>query len=177
MAEEPAPPPGRPSGKPGFFQNMNNVIAGVTGLVVALGGLAAAWTTIFPKDQQQEQAVGNETAGANEAQSADQSADAAVEKAAKYTGTLYADGKYEGDAVTLEDNGENWVLTVGDNDPVLYEEVKSPYENWVMAYDKDEKEYLSWSMAGGELQKGNNDKDNWRKYAWVDPAAPEEPTQ
>jgi hypothetical protein len=178
MPQEPPPPPQQPSGpgKPGFFQSMNGVIAGLTGLVIALGSLAAAWNSIFPSNEEQEVA-NSQAEDANTAEAApDDSAAAATAipaKAANYSGNLYVDKAYGGDAVTLEDNGENWVLTVGDEDPVDYEEVKSSDPAWITAYSKDREKYLSWPIAGGQLQEGNSDKDQWTIYGWVDPPSTE----
>ena len=46
----PAPPPAN-DGKPGVFTKLNGTIAGITGLVIALGGLAATWDRIFPNKE------------------------------------------------------------------------------------------------------------------------------
>lgn len=173
MANEPAPPP-QAGAKPGIFQNINTTIAGLTGLVIALGSLAAAWTTIFPKKEgaKQEQVAGaNEEAG----EGVSDDASAVAEKPKKYTGTLYADGTYEGDAITLEEDGQNWVLTIGDNEPVYYAEQKSAGEAWLLAYDKEGEKHLSWQVDGGEVQIGNRNQDEWKTYAWVQPAAAEQP--
>ena len=183
MAQEPAPPP--PSGQPGpgFFQSVNGAIAGITGLVIALGSLAAAWNSFSAKEEEQQQVAGGQEEAGNgaEAEASDTATEeeAATVKAAMYSGNLYADGEYGGDALTLEDKDDHWLLTVGEDDPVEYEEVKSPYADWVMAYDKEEEKYLLWPMVGGEMQKGNKKKENWSKFARVEPEEPaaEEPAE
>ena len=167
MAEEPAPPPPSPQsgGKPGIFQNINTTIAGVTGLVIAVGGLAASWDKIFPPKAAAEppaaaqQVAAPATAPTNSA---------AVEEAEPEAGdpTLYKGELVDGERlVTIEWDGENWVVTESGNDPWYYDETISPDETKVLAVSNGS--YLRWPIDGGEVDE-SDDKIKWKTWARVD---------
>lgn len=152
-------PPAGDGGKPKIFQNVNGLIAGITGLLVALGGLAATWDKIFPgKKEPVEQAAAAPAASAQP-----QAAAATASEPEPGDPTLY-----EGDGVKLEWSGNEWLLT--DDDTVYhYEEVFSPDETRILAYDKANNAYLRWPVKGGMAEEGSADKQLWSNYAEIYP--------
>ena len=64
MDQDPTPTPPPSDGKPGIFNKLNTTIAGVTGLVIALGGLAATWDKFFPNKQAEAAVSTNQVAEA-----------------------------------------------------------------------------------------------------------------
>jgi len=167
------PPPQDPApagGKPGFFQSVNGAIAGVTGLVVAIGGLAATWDRIFPS-QPTEAVAASPANTTTETVPADETAAiAGTEDSVPGQGdpTLFK-GEHvaSGAALTIEWDGANWVLTEGKNqysyddltsdDPSRYEAVSSG-------------SYLRWPIEGGEVDE-SEDRVTWTTYGSVEPVA------
>ena len=99
MDQDPTPTPPPSDGKPGIFNKLNTTIAGVTGLVIALGGLAATWDKFFPNKQAEAAVSTNQVA---EAVPADETAAAGAteeesepeaDAATSYTGTRIKSGK------------------------------------------------------------------------------------
>jgi len=170
LEEEPAKGSG---GGPKIFGNLNTVIAGVTGLLIAIGGLAATWDKIFGgKPATEEQAAAStapaEAAGAPvEPADADRAATPALsnERPKIYTGELYADGKFEGGAMSLKHDGENWILTADQR--YVYEPLASANKDQVRAYNADYASYLRWPVDGGEVEESLNNKASWAPYAKV----------
>ena len=162
----PTPPPAN-DGKPGIFNKLNTTIAGVTGLVIALGGLAATWDKFFPNKQAEAAVTANQVA---EAVPVDETAtaSAATEEAEPEAGdpTSYSGRKVDGGkAVTIKWDGENWILTEGEDDSWTYDETISPDESKVMAVSGGT--YLRWPIEGGEVDE-SEDKVKWKTYATVD---------
>ena len=150
-------------GKKGVFQNINTVIAGITGLVVALGGLVAAWDRIFPHDTNAQEVAALAEPAAATTDSGDPSDTTAAEP---------EEGDpllYEGDGVTLEWTGDEWVLTDADGE-YRYEEVYSPDETRIVAHDKANDAYLRWPVKGGMAEEGSEDKQTWTTYVEFHPA-------
>lgn len=160
------PPPGVADGQPKLFKSIHGWIAGATGIIVALGGLAATWDRIFPPRPAAEQAVAAapaETAPAAEAVDATEAEPEAGDPIS-YKGELVEGGK----VVTINWDGESWVVTEGDGDPWSYDDTLSPDENRVMAVSNGN--YLRWPIEGGEVDE-SEDKVKWKTYAKVDPVA------
>ena len=164
----PTPPPG--SGKSGIFQSLNATIAGVTGLVIAIGGLAATWDKIFPANNSEAVAAVS-TNQASEAVPVDETAAAtATEDAAPEAGdpTLYKGEKLEGGkALTIEWDGKNWILTEGD-DSYTYDDLTSEDPNRYEATSGGE--YIRWPIEGGEVDE-SEDRKAWLTYGTVEPVA------
>ena len=165
----PTPPPG--DGKPGVFNKLNGTIAGITGLVIALGGLAATWDRIFPNNKQAEAAVTSNLAA--EAVPVDETATAAAstEEAEPEAGDpiSYSGQKVDGGkAITIKWDGENWILTEGNDDSWTYDETISPDESRVMAVSGGT--YLRWPINGGEVDE-SEDKVSWKTYGKVEVVA------
>jgi hypothetical protein len=165
-----APPPSAPDSEPKLLSNMKGWIAGATGLVVALGGLAATWNNIFPGKESapaEQQAIAATPAGQGPA--ADTVASDAAAEPEQGAPTLY-----EGDDVKLEWEAEEWVLTDGDT-RYHYDETYSPDENRYLAFDKANDTYLRWPIKGGMAEEGTADKQTWTNYIELYPA--ESPTE
>lgn len=173
MDQDPATPPSSGgSGKSGIFQNVNTVIAGLTGLVVAVGGLAAATKGVmWDKEPQKEerQALAAEPV-AEPAAAQPAKAEEAPEQPNIYTGDLYDDEKFEGGAMSLKYNGENWILTA--DKAYEYEPIASTDSDRILAYNADYDSYLRWSVKGGVIEESTDRKKNWKPYAKVTAARP-----
>lgn len=159
------PPPGAQSsgGKPAIFQHVNTTVAGVTGLLVALGGLVATWDKIFPSKPATEQAA---AAPAPQAAANTQAATAPADEPEAgapliYKGELVDGGK----TLSIEWDGESWIVTEGGNDPWAYDDTLPPDDSKVMAVSNGH--YLRWPIGGGEVDE-SEDKVKWKTYARVD---------
>jgi len=170
--EDPAEQPAETSDeRPKIFKNVNGWIAGVTGAVIALGGLATAVKQFMPDKPATEEAASTspaeadrptiETERAARAEAPSQS----VERPKIYTGELYADGKFEGGAMSLKHDGENWILTADQR--YVYEPLASANKDQVRAYNADYASYLRWPADGGEVEESLNNKASWAPYAKV----------
>ena len=174
--EQPQDEPAKGSdGGPKIFGNLNTTIAGVTGLLIALGGLAATWDKIFGDKPATEQGASMaaepdklpvETERAAGAATPSQSA----ERSKIYTGDLYADGKFEGGAISLRHDGENWILTADQR--YVYEPLASANNDQIRAYNADYASYLRWPVDGGEVEESVNNKASWAPYAKVTASEP-----
>jgi hypothetical protein len=160
--EDPAEPPAEPSDeRPKIFKNINGWIAGVTGAVIALGGLATAVKQFMPdKPATEQQAVS--TAAPADAGQAQAAADVPV-KTDEDLPMLY-----EGDGVKLAFAGDKWVLTDADG-TYDYEEMQSPDEDRLLAYSKPYDSYLRWPIKGGWAEESTDDKQSWKRYAELYP--------
>ena len=168
MDQDPVTPP--PSdiddGKSGLFKNINAVIAGLTGLAVALGGLAAATKgVLWDKDKPTETAAAAPAAAAEPVQAADQAAANSEPEQGDPT-------VYEGDGIRLEWVDDEWLLT-GTDGTFHYEETYSPDERRYLAYDKANDAYLRWPIQGGMAEEGTSDKQTWTNYKELLPAEAE----
>ncbi len=166
MDQEPQQPTSA-DGQPKLFRSLHGWIAGATGLVVALGGLAATWDRIFPTKPAEPQAVAAPAETAQQAEPATEAATQAEPEAGdptSYRGELVDGGK----VLTIDWDGENWIVTEGDNDPWSYDETLSPDEARVMAVSNGN--YLRWPIDGGEVDE-SEDKLKWKTYGRVDVVA------
>ena len=168
MDQEPVQAPSESTdGKPKIFQNINGVIAGVTGLVIAVGGLAAATREMW--DKEPEQAATSKTeALADTSQSSVQpnAVKAKAESAATAPTTKdpwYFSTNMQG---SIRWEGGLWVVKDRDNNAVRYDHISADdYEN--VAYSAtggtDNGEvYLRWPKAGGRAQKSLDNQESWR---------------
>jgi hypothetical protein len=173
-AEQPA---ATADGQPKFFKSMNGMIAGATALIIALSGLAATWDKIFgdKPDTKQESASKTQdrlpvedvpTITAKETGTLF----VASERPKIYTGDLYADGKFEGGAMSLKHNGENWILTA--DKAYEYEQLSSTDKDNILAFNAEYGSYLRWPIDGGEVQESVDRKKSWSRYAKVAASEP-----
>jgi len=151
--------------RPKIFKNVNGWIAGVTGAVIALGGLATAVKQFMPDKPAAEQAAS--AAAPAEGGQPQAAADVPVEPAADLPLL------YEGDDVKLEFAGDKWVLTDQDG-RYDYEELLSPDEDRLLAYSKPYDSYLRWPVKGGWAEESTDDKVTWKRYAELYPNDPAE---
>jgi len=149
--------------RPKIFKNVNGWIAGVTGAVIALGGLATAVKQFMPDKPAAEQAASTEAPA--EAAPAQAAADIPV-KTDEDLPMLY-----EGDGVKLEFAGDKWVLTDADG-AYDYEEMLSPDEDRLLAFSKPYDSYLRWPIKGGWAEESTDDKQTWKRYAEFYPPEP-----
>jgi hypothetical protein len=160
---------GTAEAKPKLFQNINGVIAGLTGLVVAAGGLVAAYTGLKPDnkpvEEPIEQAAPNDQA-AQQAVGTNAPADTAAE--VEYP-ILYTGDTRDGISVKIEFDDNEWVLTEGRGTPYTYVEMLSSDEKVLKAFDKDTGYYLRWPINGGLVEESQDDED-YDPYADVKPS-------
>lgn len=156
MAEDPqAAAAQRSDESPKLFKNMNGVIAGVTGLVVALGGLATAYKQFFDKPAERQAAVTESQAPADRAAPA-----AGEEEPAEDPG--FYDTDADG---TLRFIDGLWVETAKDGTKYRYEEISND-GTMTVAIDRGggeegEDVYLRWPNQGGQAQKSWDRQANW----------------
>jgi len=161
--EGPAEQPAETSDeRPKIFKNVNAWIAGVTGAVIALGGLATAVKQFMPDKPATEEPASTAPAEADrrtvetERAAGAEAPSQSVERPKIYTGELYADGKFEGGAMSLKHDGENWILTADQR--YVYEPLASANKDQVRAYNADYASYLRWPVDGGEVEESLNKK-------------------
>jgi hypothetical protein len=175
--ESPNEQPSESSGEqPKFFKGMNGLIAGATALLIALGGLATTWDKIFgdkPGEEQpaatapaEPEKLSSEASPATGAQAPSQS----NARPKVYTGDLYADGKFEGGAMSLKHDGENWILTADQR--YVYLPLASSDKDKIRAYNADYASHLRWPVNGGEVEEKLGDKPGWDPYAKVTASEP-----
>ncbi len=165
MDEQPpqeAPAQDDDADKPKIFQNVNGMIAGVTGLLVAAGGLAATWDRIFPSKPAEQEVAAPAAAAMSEPAATDAATDATSEPEAG--DPTY----YEGDGVKLEWVGEEWQLVESDTIHHL-EEMYSSDDTRFLAFDKASSAYLRWPIKGGMAEMGSPDKLTWTAYVELEP--------
>jgi hypothetical protein len=169
--EGPAEQPTKASDdQPKFFKSMNGMIAGATGLVIALGGLATAYKTMTgdkPTAQQAAPSPPSEAAVEPKQQQSEQ-------RPTLYKGDLYVengdDGAFNGGSMRLEREGVNWVLTAGD-EKYEYSELESNDKSRIFASSNVYTSTLRWPVTGGEVEESTAVKrDKWHTYAKVEPA-------
>ena len=173
MEEQPHEPQGTDE-RPKIFGNVNGWIAGVTGLVVAMGGLFTAYDRMWGDRKDEPQAVAAPAPAEPNAQQspAVPAADATPATQARrriYTGELFADGKYEGGAMSLRHDGENWILTADQR--YVYEQLDSSDADRIRAYNRDYDSYLRWPAGGGEVEEKIGTA-GWNPYARVAASEP-----
>lgn len=161
--ESPAGQPAETSDeRPKIFKNINGWIAGVTGAVIALGGLATAVKQFMPdKKPATEQAAS--TAAPAESAAPAAAADTSAEEPDQGDPLVY-----EGDGVKLEWTDEEWLLT-GKDGEYHYEDMYSPDDSKVLGYDKANNAYLRWPIKGGMSEEGSADKRTWTNYVELYP--------
>lgn len=165
MEEQPKESAGQGSaGPPKFFTTVNGMLAGVTGLVIALGGLVTAYTQIFDKDKPKAEAP----ASTNAAEAAKPVAAAAIPSEPEADAPLL----YEGDDAKMEWVDDKWVLKTSEGRWEYVDEY-SKYEGYVLAYDKTNSAYMRWPIKGGMAEQ-RKDGQGWDDWINLYPAAPAE---
>lgn len=158
-------------GKPGIFQKLNTTIAGITGLVIALGGLTAATKgVLWDKEPSEKQAVA--AAPAEQPAAAEQATEEAEAEAPTtlYKGDLYDDGKFNGGSLSLEKKGTKWVLDDGDKQ-YEYDELASDDKSQILAVSSSYTSALRWPAAGGIVEESQDERrDKWETYGKVEAA-------
>jgi hypothetical protein len=161
--ESPAEQPADTSDeRPKIFKNINGWIAGVTGAVIALGGLATAVKQFMPDKKPATEQVAN-TATPAKIPAPAAAADTSAEEPDQGDPLVY-----EGDGVKLEWTDEEWLLT-GKDGTYHYEDMYSPDDSKVLGYDKANNAYLRWPIKGGMSEEGSADKQTWTNYIEIFP--------
>ncbi len=146
---------GNGGGSPAFLSGAKGWITGLTSLAVAATAMAAAFGNLFgTKPDATPQAAVSTTAPAPQAAAA-----ATAEEADLPT-------VYKGDKLHIEWNGKTWEMTSADGH-FTYEEMLSPDDYMVLAYDKSETEYLRWPIEGGVVEYSADDRASWITYGEV----------
>ncbi len=178
MDQESVQASSEPNGeKPKFFQNINGVIAGVTGLVIALGGLAAATKDLWSsKEVDQPVQTASTNSGAEQAQAQSLTSSATkppVVRPTAYKGKLYNKDSeaYDGATVLLTKDGARWVLTTGDTD-WNYDEIVSPDQAVIVAKSTEYTSKMRWPVEGGVMKETTTSgADDWEYYADIKPVS------
>lgn len=168
MAEQPQEQPQEPpqeqpgegsgGGGPKIFNKLNTMIAGVTGLVIAMGGLAATWDKMFGGKPAEEQAATAQPETLADATPAAE--EQAVEEPAAEDPSYYDID--EGGTLRWIDG--LWVEKTG-NGTFRYEQVSNDGYKTV-AVDRGggengEDVWLRWDTAGGQAQKSFDRQATW----------------
>jgi hypothetical protein len=153
MTDEPNPEP-KPDNRPRFFSTLNGWMAGLTGLILAVAALFAAWDKLFPQHSAPPPASSTNVAPVATI-AADDSAPA----------------KYFGDGAKIEWDPDQtrWTLT-DDSGTYYYDDVTSPDDTQVLGYDKTNGAYLRWPIKGGMAEESKDDKGSWTPYLKLSPA-------
>ena len=147
-------------GGPRIFKSINGWIAGATGVVVALGGLAGAWHDIFPPKQEtvaDEQPTTNaDDAAANQAtdqtDASPQASDDPWEYSIEGGGSL----RYQGGRWIEKDAGGK--VTSYDQESVQDD---FTYARAAGAGPDNADIDLRWPTKGGQAQKSTDGQVNW----------------
>ena len=156
MAEEPT---ASAAEAPPFFRRISGWVAGLTGVVLALAGLRAAYQQLSPS------APVEQVANADGA--ADASAPSPVEPAAARP------INYTGVDLSLEWKNGMWVETSGD-EVSRYEQL-SRDDKSTHAVDRARGLYLRWPNEGGMVEKSATNDDPWTDYYSIEVATDDPP--
>ena len=157
MADEPSSDGG--GGRPKFVNNVTAWIGGLTAVVVALGGLKAAYNQL--ESPTAANATDTEDAASTNEVDVSTNSDMAAEAPApadlpsKYTGT------WEGQDVTLELRNGIWVETLGNGTVTRYEQL-SRDKTSTNGIDRNRNLYVRWPTDGGTLEE-SEDNDTWTR--------------
>jgi len=173
MDQEPQAPQESADDQPKIFKSINGWIAGVTGIVIALGGLAATWDRLFAPKQAEENVVaeGHPVAAADAPDEAAGSDQAPTEAANSYTTDQYGRIDYQ--------EGGTWAETDAQGNVTEYAH-QSDKDGWTTAVieqggEEGEDALLRWPNAGGTAQKSVDGGDHWQD-AYKVTRVEEEPT-
>lgn len=162
MAEEPT---ASAAEAPPFFRRISGWVAGLTGVVLALAGLRAAYQQLSPSAPVEQVANAN---GANSTEAAvDDTATSPVEPAAARPIS------YTGVNLSLEYKNGMWVETSGD-EVSRYEQL-SRDDKSTHAVDRARGLYLRWPNEGGMVEKSATNDDPWTDYYSVEVATDDPP--
>ena len=150
--------------KSGLFANMNAVIAGITGLLVAAGGLASQWDKMPWANHSSVEAASTEPAA--ESNLSDEVADDDsvpgeydIDFADDTTGKVSFDGK------------KWWTMTSGPNSS-RYEDSSNEYETILVASgggEDGQDEMYKWPTKGGTLMVSEDSGQNWQETGTIQP--------
>ncbi len=159
--------------RPGFFKSANGVIAGLTGLVVAVGGLVTAYREFIQKPRM-EAAANAESANAEqgaETEADTSTADAqSAEDEDPWSYTINTGG-------SLRFQGGIWIETDAEGNEARYwqESVENgfTYASNNGAGPKGEDVFLRWQTAGGQAEKSFDRQKTWNDVYKVTPETPQ----
>lgn len=143
----------------GFLSTTKGLVTGLTSLVVAVTGLMVACDKLVPTEESAPVAA---VAAGSAAKAADGPA-AAASPEEEGDPILYT-----GDKLRMEWDGKAWQLNSPDG-AFTYEEMTSTVDNWVLAFDKSNDEYIRWPIAGGTMEYSRDDRQSWISYGEVAP--------
>ena len=152
--------------RPGFFKSANGLIAGLTGLLIAFGGLITAYREFIQKPHKEAAAANSTDQQASDTQAADtQTADTqANEEPWGYT--TDAGG-------TLRFKGGLWIETDAEGTETRYspESVENgfTYASDSGAGPNGEDVFLRWPTAGGQVEKSVDRQVTWNDVYVVTP--------
>jgi hypothetical protein len=152
MAEE--QPQDSADGTPKLFKSMTGVIAGLTALVVALGGLFTAYDKFIRKEPEKVETAATATPAA--AASMPQTAPPSREKVRKSYTT--------GDGGTLQWVSGMWVWTDGKDNTYRYTEESNDGVTIIAKLrENGENVWLQWPTEGGDALQSFDEQEHWEK--------------
>ena len=159
MAEE--QPKDAPNDRPKAFQSLTGWIGGVTALVVALGGLVAAYRNLLPASAP----APSSSAAQHDVNSESASLVAQAQEPASYTTD-------DGGAIQMVDG--MWVWSTKDGDKYRYKELSNDGVTTVAVLkaggENGADVYLRWPNAGGQAFQSFDDQATWTDPVELTPA-------
>ena len=163
MAEERS---GSEAESPPFFKRISSWVAGLTGIVLALAGLRAAYQQLSPS------APVEQIANAPDANSTEAAVDTATSPAEPAASLPLS---YSGVDLSLQYKNGMWVETSGD-EVSRYEQL-SRDDKSTHAVDRARGLYLRWPNEGGMVEKSATNDDPWSDYYSVEVTADDAPSK
>lgn len=145
---------------PKFFKNINAWIGGVTGVVLALAGLRAAYQQFMPE----QRAPADQVALVNEAQAVPTAETSSEPAAAAPTGSQEQQSPlplaYTGDGYEMRWKDGAWVETDTDGNVARYDEQARDSAN-TFVIDRANKVRWRWPTGGGRVSYFDDGKQEW----------------
>ena len=163
MAEERS---GSEAESPPFFKRISSWVAGLTGIVLALAGLRAAYQQLSPSAPVEQ--VANAPDATTEA-AVDDTATSPAEPAASLPLS------YSGVDLSLQYKNGMWVETSGD-EVSRYEQL-SRDDKSTHAVDRARGLYLRWPNEGGMVEKSATNDDPWSDYYSIEVTTDDAPSK
>ena len=152
--------------KPPVFKNINGWIGGITGVVLALAGLRAAYQQLMPDKAAVEAAAAGEGGSANSETAVASGEDAAAEDQGPWSYTTSKGG-------TLAWVDGLWVETAADGTVTNFHHLSS--ENGMTnASDPATGMFLRWPDGGGVVEQSEDGRVHWSDRYRITPDAPDE---
>jgi hypothetical protein len=149
--------------RPKSLKTVTTWIGGLTGVVIALAGLRAAYNELTENRSGQPVQAANVENAAGDENAADQAA--ADEPATPAALPL----SYTSDGQSLDWTDGHWVVTPDEGDATEYEQMGGRDDGFTYAATADRTAYLRWPNEGGNVETSEDNK-YWAFAFAVEPA-------